>query len=214
MLTQGRLNRKWLTASAMHIPSLCFSHSSFVEDLHTSAVCSHRSICRSLNHEGSQAVLRTSHLQHLQVHPSLLTAERSHLLFSAGVVCTLVILAEPRPRPCYSVLLSFTAYLLHYPSFLPHSVLPPICFSLFHARLSPPASLASRPEQELSECRLAPCGFFIICEITSSLTSVGVKTLAKYFRTLAKPLKRSSFRGLSLKSLDSSAVSSHPLLAQ
>lgn len=158
-------------------------------------------------------MLRTSHLQHLELHPSVPAAECGHLLFNSGVVC------DPRCAST-SPMLHSPALFIYFFFYCVFAALPIISTSLclpshmlFSLSCSPLTSSAAtvEPRQELTSSQNVDWhrAVFIICEITSSLTSVGVKTPAKYFRTLAKPLERSSFRGLLLKSFGSSAVSSH-----
>lgn len=148
-------------------------------------------------------MLRTSHLQPLELHPSVLAAECGHLLFSAGVVCTPVKLAAPRPRRCSPVLLSslslFFFFLLHVCCISHHFYLslPSLPYGSLSLSRSPltsrPAPAELRQERRSTRNVDSRRAVLVICRITSrlnaklvnvkssSLMSVGVKALAKCF---------------------------------
>lgn len=151
-------------------------------------LCFPSKVCGSKS-KWEHVVLRTSHLQHLELHPSDFAAEYRHLLFSTGVVCTLVILAVPwRGRglveDCYPGLLSFFCDCM-FAFYTTHQ------FHLTMSSLLCAFWIRTGAWELLDVCWQLTV--FIICEFTSFLTSISVKMLPKYFRMLAKPLKRSSF---------------------
>lgn len=175
-------------------------------------------------------MLRTSHLQPLELHPSVLAAECGHLLFSASVVCTPVKLAAPRPRRCFPVLLSSLSFfflLLHVCCASHHFYLslPSLLYGSLSLSRSPLTSRPApvEPTQERRSTRNVDSRrtVLVICRITSRLNgknvnvkssylmSVGVKALAKCFPRPGETTQEIIIRGgLSLESAGSSAFTS------